>query len=180
MQLLDSWLVIACAGECLVYQRVGDMMNEDDLARFIAANAIAAELVYLSVETPTVEAAAEALNVHPDQIGKSILFLVQGKPILVIANGQTKIGYKKLADYLDTSRRRIKLANPNQVQAITGFPVGTVPPFGHPTTLRRVMDSRVLAQDEVYVGGGAINALVRIETKELLRVTAAETVNLVE
>jgi len=171
--------VIVFAEESLVKQRVNDKMNTADLARFITANGIAAELVYLSVETPTVEAAAEAVNVHPDQIGKSILFLAQGKPVLVIANGATRIGYKKLADYLGTSRRRLKLANPDQVQAITGFRVGTVPPFGHPAALRTVMDSRVLAQEEVYAGGGAINALVRIETEELLRVTAAETVNLV-
>ena len=49
-------------------------MDEQDLIHFIQSQEISAELVLLDTETPTVEAAASAVGVAPDQIGKSILF----------------------------------------------------------------------------------------------------------
>ncbi|MCI0397526.1 MAG: YbaK/EbsC family protein [Chloroflexi bacterium] len=153
-------------------------LTADDLARFIAAQGIAAEIIHLETDTPTVEAAAEAAGVQPDQIGKSILFLADGAPMLVIANGLTRVDYKRLAHHLGLNRKRIRLANAEQVQAITGYPVGTVPPFGHKRSLPTLLEAGILAQEELYAGGGAINALLRISTAELQRVTGATVISL--
>jgi Cys-tRNA(Pro) deacylase len=155
-------------------------MNSADLANFVAENGIEAEFVHLEEETPTVEAAAEAVGARPEQIGKSILFLADGRPVLVVANGLTRVDYKRLADHLGISRRRLKLATGEQVLAITGYPVGTVPPFGHKEKLPTLVEARVLRQEELYAGGGAINALIRLTTAELQRVLAAEVVELAE
>ncbi len=86
--------------------------------------------------------------------------------------------YKALADYLEISRKRLKLANANQVLDITGFLVGTVPPFGHRQRLPTIIEARVMNQDEIYAGGGAINALMRLATDELQRVSAGRIVSL--
>jgi len=61
---------------------------------------------------------------------------------------------------------------------ITGYQVGTVPPFGHKRPLSIFIEARVLDQTEIYAGGGAINALVRMSTDELQRVTKADKVDL--
>jgi prolyl-tRNA editing enzyme YbaK/EbsC (Cys-tRNA(Pro) deacylase) len=153
-------------------------MDANDLARFIVKNSIEAELVFLSVETPTVEAAATAVGVTPSQIGKSLLFLVSGDPILVIANGLTRVDYKSLASYLKVSRKRLRLANASQVFEVTGYQVGTVPPFGHKIHLKTLVEEMVAEEEEIYAGGGAINALLRISTSELLRATKATSVKL--
>jgi prolyl-tRNA editing enzyme YbaK/EbsC (Cys-tRNA(Pro) deacylase) len=87
------------------------------------------------------------------------------------------VDYKRVADYLGLSRKRLKLADAPTVFAITGFPVGTVPPFGHKTRLRTLVDAAVLVQPEVYAGGGAIDALLRITPAEIVRAARAETVN---
>jgi prolyl-tRNA editing enzyme YbaK/EbsC (Cys-tRNA(Pro) deacylase) len=149
-----------------------------DLAYFIEKNRITAELIHLPEETPTVEAAAVAVKAHPDQIGKSILFLVDGHPQLIVANGLNRVDYKKLADYLGLSRRRVKLAKANEVLTITGYPVGTVPAFGHIEVLPTIIEARVMEQTELYAGGGEINALVRLKTAELQRITQAPVVSL--
>jgi len=155
------------------------MLNSHDLTTFINENAIAAEIVPLTTETLTVPAAAAALGISTDQIVKSILFLVNGDPLLVIASGSARIDYKKLADHLGVSRRRIKLATAEQVLDIAGFMVGTVPPFGHKrpftTPLRTVVETAVYDQTTVYGGGGEVHALVRVETIELKRVVGEET-----
>ncbi len=151
------------------------MLNSQDLTDFINAHTIAAEIVPLAMETPTVPAAAAALGINTDQIVKSILFLLNGEPLLVIANGTARVDYKKLADYLGVSRRRVKLATAEQVLDIAGFMVGTVPPFGHKRPFRTVVETAVYDQTTVYGGGGDIHALLRVSTIELKRVVGEET-----
>ena len=153
-------------------------MNSEDLARYIEDHGIDAEIVHLPVHTPTVEAAAEAVSVEPDHIGKSLLFLVEGRPILIIAAGTTRIDYKALANHLGVNRKRLRLANPDQVQSHTGYQVGTVPPFGHVEEIRSLLERSIEQQDELFVGGGDINALLRISNSELKRVTNAPYIDL--
>ena len=153
-------------------------MDEQDLTHYIQRHGIAAELVLLDIETPTVEAAAAAVGVVPDQIGKSILFMADGQPVLVIANGTIRVGYKSLAGYLGISRRRLKLADASQVLLTSGYPVGTVPPFGHKTKILTILEAGIMAQQELYTGGGSTQSLLRIKVRELARVTAAEIVSL--
>ncbi len=151
------------------------MLNSKYLANFINKQKINAEIVLLTVDTPTVPAAAAALGIHTDQIVKSLLFLLDGEPLLVIANGTARTDYKKLADYVGVSRRRIKLATAVQVQALSGFMVGTVPPFGHLRPFRTVVETAVYDQSVIYGGGGDIHALLRLTTAELKRVVGMET-----
>ncbi len=158
-------------------------MNSDDLSRYIDVNQIAAEIVRLDQPTPTVEAAAQAIGVNPDQIVKSVLFMVRGPdgspaPLLVISNGTRQVDQGKLADYLGIGKKRVRLANGGQVEAATGYPVGTVPPFGHPQSLPSLIERQVTRQGEIYAGGGAINALLRLDVAELQRVLQAPIVDL--
>jgi Cys-tRNA(Pro) deacylase len=158
-------------------------MNATDLARYLSANDIDAEIVFLDEETPTVESAAAAVGVKPEQIIKSVLFVVKEdeetyRPLLVVANGLSRIDYKKLAAHLEVSRRRVRIARPDQVAAITGYPVGTVPPFGHKTPLPTLVEAGVMVQEEVYAGAGAINALVHLSTTTLQQVVDGEIIAL--
>lgn len=153
-------------------------MNSKDLARFVEQNEIDAEIIHLQSPTPTVAAAAEALGVLPEQIIKSVLFLADSQPLLVIANGLTRINRKQLADTVAMSRRRVKMAGGEQVEEITGYPTGAVPPFGHPQRLQTLMDQRVLHEEVVFGGGGEIDALMRVSVSELRRATGAQIVDL--
>lgn len=160
-------------------------MEASDLAHFIRDNNITARLVFLKDKTPTVEMAAEAVGVRPEQIVKSVLFVLklgedELQPLLVVANGSSRISYKRLANYLGLSRRQVRMAKPEQVKALTGYKVGAVPPFGHLRPLPTLIDENVLQQDEIYGGGGAINALVYLTTEELVRVVEAQVVAVVE
>jgi prolyl-tRNA editing enzyme YbaK/EbsC (Cys-tRNA(Pro) deacylase) len=145
-------------------------LNSETLSQFITSQNIAAKIVILPGNTPTVAAAAAVLGVMPEQIIKSVLFLADEEPVLVINNGLSRISWKKLADHLGISRRRVKTASAEQVQDITGYTVGSVPPFGHYQPLRTVVATAVYDQTEVYGGGGEIYALLRLTTAELQRV----------
>ncbi|MBM4424512.1 MAG: YbaK/EbsC family protein [Chloroflexi bacterium] len=155
-------------------------MNSSDLAAFIAANGAAAEIIRTADHTPTVEAAAQALGVHVDQIVKSILLLADDSPVLVIANGTARVDLKRVADHLGLPRKRVKMADANAVLNLAGYAVGSMPPFGHKTQLRALIDSRAFEQSEVFAGGGEINAMLRIAPDEILRIVGGEKVEVTQ
>lgn len=155
-------------------------LNSQDLAQFIEQKGIAAEIIYLEVDTPRVADAAVAVGAPAEQIIKSVLFLADKRPVLVIANGFARIDSKRLADYLGVARRRVKVANDEQVLAATGYPAGAVPPFGHKEKLPTLIEAGVLAQTELYGGGGEIHALLRLTRDELQRIVGNEVVELAE
>lgn len=150
-----------------------------DLQAFMQRNGIAGEIVLLAVPTLTVESAAQAVGVSPQRIVKSLLFLVDEQPVIAIACGLAPVNRERLARHYGVGRKRVKLAPPETVLQVSGYAVGAMPPFGHLQRLPTLMDPLVLQQPEVYAGGGAENALLRLDPKELLRVTQAEVVTLV-
>lgn len=142
-----------------------------DLSDYLEDHDISGEILHLDVPTPTVEAAARAVSSQPEQIVKSILFLVDGQPSLVIACGENTISTRALADYFGVGRKKVKLADPQTVLELTGFSVGAMPPFGHHSALSTLIDRHVLEQAEVYAGGGSDSTLLRLPSRSILDVT---------
>ena len=151
-----------------------------DLERYIAAHGLDAEILSLPEETPTVEEAARVVGCATSQIVKSVLFLVDGEPYLCIACGTQLISRRKVADRLGVGRKRVRLANAEAVVQHTGYAVGTVPPFGHPAPLTRFIDPHILAQGDVYAGGGDIAALVHLQAADLQAHIQAEVLTLTD
>ena len=152
----------------------------EQLARFVQQHAIDAELVFPREATPTVPLAAQAMGCQPDQIIKSVVFLLRGDApfttALVIANGVMPIDFRKLATVFQVGRKRIRLATAEEVLAITGFAAGGVPPFGFDQPLATFIDRAVLTWPEVFGGGGDDHTLLRISPDELVRVTGAQLI----
>ena len=160
-----------------------------DLAQFISAESISARLIADIGETPTVPAAAAALGVGPEQIVKTLLFLVEtpeaptGLPVVVISNGESRVEKRPLAERFGVGKKRVKLAPPEVVWALLGYPAGGVPPFGHATRLPVLLDSAITALGEdglVYGGGGDHRTMLELTVAELLRVTQPEVLPLSE
>lgn len=151
-----------------------------ELRRFMREQGIEGEILSLDVPTPTVETAAQAVNAKPEQIIKSILFLVEAQPVLAIACGLSTIGRRAIADLYAVGKKRVKLATPDMVLEISGYEVGAMPPFGHRQALNTLIDRRVLEVREAYAGGGAENVLVRLDPHDIQRVTGARILDLLE
>ncbi len=139
---------------------------------------IPGQILTLDVPTPTVETAAQALGVSPRQIVKSVLFTVPDEGVLTISCGDQLVERRVIASLYAISRKRVKLAPPEVVLDLTGFEVGTVPPFGHRTPLRTLLDPRVLTLDEIFAGGGTHHTLVRLNPQDIADITQAEVVDL--
>jgi peptidoglycan LD-endopeptidase LytH len=157
---------------------ISPQLKPDNLQAFMDANHVKGELLELETLTPTVESAARAVNAFPEQIVKSILFLVGETPILAVGCGTTSIDKRAIAVHYSVGRKRVKLASPEQVLKLSGYGVGAMPPFGHFNPIPTLIDPSVLTQSIVYTGGGAENTLIRISPNDILRITRADVVTL--
>lgn len=160
-----------------------DPLTPQDLQAYLDAHGIEGEIVIPELPTPTVEAAAEAVQVSPDQIVKTLLFIIEDptaqgevKPVLVIASGLGRIDRRLLGAYFGVSRRKTHFADPETVLELTGYPVGAVPPIGHRQRISVLVDPAVLDYPVVYGGGGSDNALLRMNPADILTHNDAETV----
>jgi prolyl-tRNA editing enzyme YbaK/EbsC (Cys-tRNA(Pro) deacylase) len=154
------------------------MLDIPHLEAFMAENGIPGEIVSLPVQTLTVSDAAVAVGTSPERIVKSLLFLVDERPVLAIACGTARVDRRPIAAHFGVGRKRVKLADAETVAAITGYPIGAVPPFGHRQRLHTIIDPRVLQMPSIYAGGGAESALLRVSPGDIVRVTRAVELDL--
>src|SRR5918912_1884486 len=82
----------------------------------------------LDQPTRTVAEAAAALDVEAGQIAKSLVFLADGEPVVIVASGAHRVDVDQLALACDCAV--IDKATPDAVRAATAVPVGGVPQFG--------------------------------------------------
>lgn len=158
-------------------------LTDKDVAAYLNAHAVAARLVYPDTPTPTVADAAEALGVSSERIVKSLVFIADEAPYLVIAAGEARVSQKRLRDVLGVSRRKLRMASPEEAFAVSGFEVGAMPPFGHRQPLPTLLDTLTVPTDQpdktiVYAGGGSKAAMVELSVATLLAVAHPKTVPL--
>lgn len=153
-------------------------LSAHDLQAYMHENGIAGEILHLDVPTPTVESAALAVGCKTEQIVKSILFLAKTEPVLTITCGTPRVERRVIAARYAVGRKKVKLADADTVLSIGGFEVGAMPPFGHLVALGTLLDPGVLKHEEVYAGGGAGNALVRLSPQDILKFSQAEVLDL--
>lgn len=154
-------------------------LGPPDLQAYMQANAIPGEILHLETPTPTVDTAAQAVGTVVERIVKSILFLVDGRPVLAITCGRDHVEQRVLAGLFNVGRKRVKLAGPDTVLRETGYPVGAMPPFGHRLPLPTLIDLRVLEKPEVFAGGGSDYSLLRIAPDAILAATGAQVLDLI-
>jgi prolyl-tRNA editing enzyme YbaK/EbsC (Cys-tRNA(Pro) deacylase) len=121
------------------------------------------ELKTLDDSTRTVPDAAAAVGCETGQIAKSIVFVMDGEPVVVVASGRHRVDEVKVCEALDCAEGR--QASADEVRAATGFAVGGVPPIGH--GLPVIFDSALLEYDLIYAAGGDGNTLFEVAPRAL-------------
>ena len=144
-----------------------------ELEAYLKEEGIAGEILMLNTPTPTVETAANALGVEPNQIVKSILFMIHEKPVLALGCGLDLIDRRLIGKHFGVGRKRVKMADADGVLNYVGYPIGTVPPIGHRQLIPTLMDKKIMMHEVVYVGGGAHNAMLRMKASDVLQYSKA-------
>lgn len=125
---------------------------------------------------PTAAAAAAALGCDVAAITNSLVFDLDGAPLLILASGAAKVDVRKVA--LSLGSGKIRRADPDFVLLHTGQRVGGVAPVGHPSKIRTLLDESLAAHPILWAGAGDHNSMFSITYKELRRITNAEVMPL--
>lgn len=126
--------------------------------------------------TRTAEDAARAIGCEVGQIVKSLVFLLDGAPVVALVSGSNRLDEQRLASAL--GGEAVGRADADTVRAATGFPIGGVPPFGHATSLPTAIDEDLLAYDEVWAAAGTPRDVFAVAPADLVRVTAGAVATL--
>jgi Cys-tRNA(Pro) deacylase len=149
--------------------------------RFVAAVAalgLHPEVRSFPQGTKTAEDAARAIGCDVGQIVKSLVFLVDGKPVIALVSGPNRLSEDRLAEAAGGGK--VTRADADAVRRATGFPIGGVPPFGHPAPLPTYVDADLLAYDEVWAAAGTPRHVFPIAPRDLTRLAAAVPADLTE
>jgi Cys-tRNA(Pro) deacylase len=146
--------------------------------QYFQDNGLDISVVELDKSTRTAQLAAEAIGTELGSIVKSLLFLADGKPALVLVAGDRRADAKKLAQVLEA--KKVKIADADTVRAETGFAIGGVPPVGHHTPLPTIIDRSLSRFETVYAAAGSPRAVFPIAYDMLLQVTAGRVADVTE
>lgn len=129
-------------------------------------------------DTSTAASAARAVDAPQGSIVKSLIFLAEGVPILVLVAGDQRADVKRLRADLGLSKRQLRIAQPAEVLQHTGFEVGGVPPVGHTPPLRTLIDRTLGRFDTVWAAAGNAHAVFPIAYEQLVAITNGEVMDL--
>lgn len=132
------------------------------------------EVVELPAEARTAAAAAEQVGCPVGAIANSLIFSVDGEPLLVVTSGAHRVDTRLVARLLGVARSRIRRADPAFVLAATGQEVGGVAPVGHPRPLRTLVDTALEEHGQIWAGGGMPHTLFPTTFEQLLSLTGGE------
>lgn len=131
-----------------------------------------ATVVRLPDSTRTAPEAAAAVGCEVGAIAKSLLFMADGEAVLVVCSGDRRVDTKQVAKLVGASK--VEMARPDDVRRIIGYAIGGVPPVGHTTAVKTLMDSGLLRWPLVYAAAGAHDALFPIDPHKLLEASGAQ------
>lgn len=144
----------------------------------LAAAGVEVRVVEFAESTRTAQDAARAVGTTIGQIVKSLVFLADGRPVLVLASGANRVDTAKVARLAGAAR--VEKATADATREATGFSIGGVPPVGHRAALPVYVDAALLAYDVVFAAAGTPHAVFPIEPSALVRVTAGTVGDLAE
>jgi prolyl-tRNA editing enzyme YbaK/EbsC (Cys-tRNA(Pro) deacylase) len=128
----------------------------------------------LPADTSTAETAAQAVGAPLGSIVKSLIFIADGSPLLVLVAGDRRADVKRLRAELGLSKKRMRIATPDEVLAATGFEVGGVPPVGHQAPLHTLIDASLGRFEMLWAAAGSGHAVFPIAYTQLLAVTGGQ------
>lgn len=134
----------------------------------------------LPADTSTAEAAAAAVGAPVGSIVKTLVFLADGVPLLVLVAGDQRADVKRLRARLGLSKRQLRIARPSEVLELTGFEVGGVPPVGHTIALRTLVDRSLGRFRDLWAAAGTGHAVFPITYDRLVEIVGGEVMDLAE
>jgi prolyl-tRNA editing enzyme YbaK/EbsC (Cys-tRNA(Pro) deacylase) len=154
---------------------MGTSHRLERVRRYVQQYDPALEPIVFSEAMKTSEAAAQVLGVEVGQIAKSILFRSGEQYGLFVAAGDVRIDPKRVKESLGGGKP--KMASPEEVEQVTGFPVGAVCPFALLQDVPVYVDRSLERFPVVYTAAGIAESLLPVSFAALVAMTGAEVID---
>lgn len=149
-------------------------MSLESVRRFLAEHAPELTIIDQGASTATVAEAAETLGVLPGQIAKTLSVRVGETVVLIVARGDARLDNRKTKDALGG---RPRMLGADEVELLTGHPVGGVCPFGLAQPLPVYCDLSLKDFALVYPAAGSRTASVCVSPERLVQITGARWID---
>jgi len=141
----------------------------ETLVSFLTSRNVWHRLIEFGEPVKTVEQASR--KVDTEKIVKSIVMIdSNGNPVLALVPARRMVSHKKLKKLLDV--RDVRLARYEEVLQFSGYPAGGVPPFNN--VKRVIADPQILSNETIVVGGGDIDKLLEVRSRDVVEVSNAQ------
>jgi prolyl-tRNA editing enzyme YbaK/EbsC (Cys-tRNA(Pro) deacylase) len=128
--------------------------------------------------TRTAADAARAIGCAVDQIVKSLVFIADAQPVLVLTSGGNRVDVVKLGR--EAGAVAVRKADAEEVRAATGYAIGGTPPFGHARPLRCFVDQDMMPFDRVWAAAGTPEGVFPLTPQDLVRASGGTVATFAE
>lgn len=139
-------------------------MAIDKVKEYFKSYGIDDRIQEFDVSSATVDLAAQALGCEPRRIAKTLSFMVDGKPILIVTAGDAKVDNPK---YKSTFNTKAKMLTPDETEDLIGHAVGGVCPFAVNMGVNIYLDESLKRFDTVFPACGSSNSAIKLSIEEL-------------
>ena len=139
-------------------------MSVEKVKKYLEGYGLSDRVMEFGVSSATVELAAEALGCEPCRIAKTLSFMVDGKPILIVAAGDVKVDNHKYKARFGT---KAKMLTPDEAVALIGHAVGGVCPFAVNDGVTVYLDESLKRFQTVFPACGSSNSAIELTIPEL-------------
>lgn len=116
-------------------------------------------------------AAAQALGEDPARVLKTLMTLVDGRPVCVVLPSDREVSMKKLA--AAAGGKSAAMMKPADAERMTGYKVGGISPFGQKKRVPTLLEAGAATEPYVYLNGGQRGLQVRMSPADLLAAAGA-------
>lgn len=139
-------------------------MSLDKVKQYLASFGLDKRIIEFDESTATVAQAAHALNTEPDRIAKTLSFILDEKPIVIVMSGYSKTDNHK---YKATFNKKAKMIDAGDVERFTGHPVGGVCPFALNENVDVYLDASLKKHSTIFPACGSGNSAIGLTVAEL-------------
>ena len=145
-------------------------MSQKKAENYLEQKGFLDHVIRLEASTATVAEAADALGVEPGMIAKTMSFLLDDQPILILTEGTARVENRK---YKDTFHIKAKMIPFEEVEQWIGHAPGGVCPFGINDGVKVYLDESLRRFETVYPAAGDDHSAVKLTIPELEEVAGA-------
>jgi prolyl-tRNA editing enzyme YbaK/EbsC (Cys-tRNA(Pro) deacylase) len=153
------------------------MRNSVDVHNHLVERDVRHELLRVPGRLRTAERLAAVLDLPPEQVGKIVVYEVDGSPVVAVVSSNEMPDPDQVAKALGATAAQS--VSPARASQLSDYIPEAIPPVALPPGFRVVMDRTMAGHEVVYFSSGDPAAVLKLRGEDLARASDAIVADLV-